>query len=368
MKGRESNDEFKKARVWMRAGGLLIAALIACATLTFAQSKDRDNPTPLTSNLLKGPVEPGLGECFFSFPAGPGEVKATLDVTATEGSYAPVDVHMYDEDANQLVELVVEPSPPMTDRKIGRFRLVRRETVTMGVVIDQGWQSIGSYQVRLEGAVQLPKPVAPAPAQPIANTAETAPAQPAAPVQSAAPAQSQPGPSACTLPLGKTTEMRVKLLGPVSTETSQKGDKITAQVLSPDQCKGASVEGKVTDSKSGSRYKGKSTLGLSFDTLQLQNQAVPIRGVVKSVINSQGAPDVDEEGHVIKKTSNVKWAAAGAGAGAVLGGLLGGAKGAAIGAGAGAAVSLAAIRVAVKAPSISFAPGSVFILGVSAPR
>jgi hypothetical protein len=54
------------------------------------------------------------------------------------------------------------------------------------------------------------------------------------------------------------------------------------------------------------------------------------------------------------------------GIGALLGAITGGAKGAAIGAGVGGAASLVLVQMAAKAPDISFAPGSEFILSVSA--
>lgn len=166
----------------------------------------------------------------------------------------------------------------------------------------------------------------------------------------------------------QTTEMKVRLLEPISTETSHKDDKVTAQVVSPDQFKDDIVLGKVTESKSGSKYKGKSELAFYFNVLHHQGKDMPIQGTVKSVINSQGAPNVDDEGHVIKKKNNLGKVALATGIGAGIGAALGGGRGAAEGAAIGAAASLIAIKVAVKAPQISFAAGSVFILNVATKR
>ncbi len=159
-------------------------------------------------------------------------------------------------------------------------------------------------------------------------------------------------------------EFDVKLLTPLSTETSQKGDKLTAQVLSPQQYQGDFMEGKVRESKSGHKLKGKSVLGFYFDTLHHGDKTIAIESSVKSMMNSKKQENVDEEGNVIEKKNNLGKAAAATGAGALIGALAGGGKGAAIGAGVGAAAALIFIEVGTKAPSISFAAGSEFVLDV----
>jgi hypothetical protein len=166
------------------------------------------------------------------------------------------------------------------------------------------------------------------------------------------------------------TEFRVKLLAPLSTETNKKGDKFTAQVLSPQEFANAMMEGEVKDSKSGAKLKGTSVLYFSFETLHTQDadgseKTRPVSTDVKSFVNSQGKANVDEEGRVIAKKNNLGKVAVATGAGAVIGGILGGGKGAAIGAGVGGAASLILIQMTVKAPNITFAAGSEFLLSVS---
>jgi hypothetical protein len=168
----------------------------------------------------------------------------------------------------------------------------------------------------------------------------------------------------------KDTEFRVKLLVPLSTETNKKGDKFTAQVLSPQEFAGAIMEGEVKESKSGAKLKGTSVLNFSFETLYTKDaegnqKATPVRSEVKSFVNSQGKANVDEEGRVIEKKNNLGKVAVATGAGAIIGGILGGGKGAAIGAGVGGAASLILIQMTVKAPNITFATGSEFLLAVS---
>ncbi len=164
--------------------------------------------------------------------------------------------------------------------------------------------------------------------------------------------------------LAAETDFRVKLLTPLNTQTSKKGDKITAQVLDPAPFTGDILEGTIRESKSGAKLKGKSVLNFTFDTLNRAGQAQPVQANVKSMTNSKGQQDVDEEGQIVKKKNNIGKLAAGTAIGALIGGLAGGGRGAAIGAGIGAAASLVLIEVAVEGANVSFAPGSELILSV----
>jgi hypothetical protein len=164
------------------------------------------------------------------------------------------------------------------------------------------------------------------------------------------------------------SDFRVKLLGPLSTKTSQKGDKITAQVLSPQDFKGDIMEGKVTEVKSSGKMKGQAVLNFTFETVHHAGQNWSVQSSVKSVTNSKGQPDVDEEGRVVKKTNNIGKAALGTGLGALIGGIAGGAKGAAIGAGVGAAASIVMIQMTVKGNAVDFAPGTELMLSVKEAR
>src|SRR5215469_4168202 len=53
------------------------------------------------------------------------------------------------------------------------------------------------------------------------------------------------------------TTFRARLLSPISTETSHRGDKITAQVIGPDLYRSCYMEGQIRESKGG---KSKSVL------------------------------------------------------------------------------------------------------------
>ena len=159
-------------------------------------------------------------------------------------------------------------------------------------------------------------------------------------------------------------EFTVKLLSPVSTDTSKAGDKFTAQVISPQDFQGDFMEGVVRSSKSAGKLGGKSELSFYFNTLHHGERILPIQGDIKSVVNSQGKQGVDDEGNVYKKQGNWKKALLGAGLGAGLGAAVGGSKGAAEGAAIGTAASILMIEVTAKAPKITFGSESQFVLDV----
>ncbi len=152
--------------------------------------------------------------------------------------------------------------------------------------------------------------------------------------------------------------LQVELMNTLGTGTSRKGDPVSSRVIGPAALQGDIIEGKVTNSQAGSGLRGKSVLSFTFETLKHAGQAVPISSQVQSVSNSKGRADVDEEGHVIRKTNNLGKVAGATGAGALVGGLIGGGKGAAIGAASGAIVSVVLIDVASDGPSIRLDPGS----------
>ena len=73
----------------------------------------------------------------------------------------------------------------------------------------------------------------------------------------------------------RDSEFHVTLLVPINTQTSKKGDKITAQVLTPQAFKGDILEGRIDEAKSGGKIKGKSVLHFTFQTLNHAGRAIP---------------------------------------------------------------------------------------------
>jgi OmpA-OmpF porin, OOP family len=159
--------------------------------------------------------------------------------------------------------------------------------------------------------------------------------------------------------MAQDLEMQVELMSRVGTDVNRKGDLISGRVLSPPQLQGDFVEGKISDARSGAKLGGKSVLSLAFETLRHGAETIPIAAQVRSIANSKGRMDTDEEGRAIRGSSgNIAKAAGGAGLGGLIGGLAGGGKGALIGAAAGGAIAIVLIQVSADGPNIRLDPGS----------
>jgi hypothetical protein len=127
-----------------------LVLLLASSTTTFAQSSDRDNPSPLTSNDVRGQ---GVGknvEYFYTFLAGPGEVVVTSDVRARAYSTF-FETLLFNMDAQELG--VIRYGPTMrSERRVTRIQLGQQQPVLLQIALDA---SAGDYMVRIGGAVQI---------------------------------------------------------------------------------------------------------------------------------------------------------------------------------------------------------------------
>jgi outer membrane protein OmpA-like peptidoglycan-associated protein len=158
--------------------------------------------------------------------------------------------------------------------------------------------------------------------------------------------------------LAQELDLEVELLGPVATDTSRAGDRVFARVVSPNALKGDSVEGKITEARSGARNGGVSVLAFQFDTLQHGGAAIPIATEIRRLANSKGRVDVDESGRVFKRGGDSTRAANPANAVGGMAGSLSRSQGVAIGRQTAAAASIVARGWSTNAPDIRFGPGS----------
>jgi OmpA-OmpF porin, OOP family len=160
-------------------------------------------------------------------------------------------------------------------------------------------------------------------------------------------------------------EFQVELINRVGTETSRKGDLVSARIVSPASFKGSMIEGKITESTSGAKSNGESVLNIAFDMLRHNDIATPINSRIKSVANSKGQVNIDENGRMISRSENKPNRSSGlSGLGRTLGGL-GGNQAARVGAAADATAS-ALFKVSSEAPNLRFDEGSKFTLTASA--
>jgi hypothetical protein len=141
-----------------------------------------------------------------------------------------------------------------------------------------------------------------------------------------------------SIAIPRNTILALELLTPVSTDASQRGDRIQAKVIEPAQYAGYIVEGRVAQVKRPGKVKGVAELQLTFDQIRSNdNRTATLHAELIEVgpIGGDYDPEVDSEGGVKGKDSTKDDAAkvgAASGIGAIIGAIAGGGKGAAIGA------------------------------------
>ena len=165
----------------------------------------------------------------------------------------------------------------------------------------------------------------------------------------AAPANDQAAPvndqntSVTTSPNGslaipRNTILALELLTPVSTDASQRGDRIQARVLEPSEFAGYIVDGHIAQVKRPGKVKGVAQLQLAFDQIRSpDNRVAQLHAELIEIapMGGDNEPQVDSEGGVRGRDATKDDAAkvgAASGVGAIIGAIAGGGKGAAIGA------------------------------------
>ena len=151
-----------------------------------------------------------------------------------------------------------------------------------------------------------------------------------------------------SLAIPRNTILALELLTPVSTDASQRGDRVQLRVVEPSEFAGYIVDGHVAQVRRPGKVKGVAQLQLAFDQIRSSdNRTAQLHAELVEITpfgRSDDEPQVDPEGGVRGRDSTKDDAAkigAASGVGAIIGAIAGGGKGAAIGAiiggGAGAA-------------------------------
>lgn len=183
-------------------------------------------------------------------------------------------------------------------------------------------------------------------------------AAPASTASSAVPAAA-PAPQRVTLPEG--TQLTIRTVTPINSETAQVGDSFQAtldqpiffddQVVVPDN---ADVEGRVIEVKSAGKFKGQSELRLALTRIIVNGRSYQIN-----------TDEWFKQGSSRGKNTAAK-VGGGAALGAIIGGIAGGGKGAAIGAAAGAGAGTG-VQAITKGQQIELAPETVLNFRLQAP-
>jgi hypothetical protein len=148
------------------------------------------------------------------------------------------------------------------------------------------------------------------------------------------------------VPVG--TNLKIRLNETLSSTESRAGDKFTATAIDPVRFNEATVRGHIRSIVKSGKVQGRTTMNLSFDSIDLPGDPAKhgvMHGYVTKVYGTNAK--TDQEGGVQSESrgkQTLKRSGIGATAGAIIGGIAGGGKGAAIGlilGGAGGAGSLA---------------------------
>jgi hypothetical protein len=147
------------------------------------------------------------------------------------------------------------------------------------------------------------------------------------------------------VPVG--TDLKVRINDTLTSKESRVGDRFTATVIDPSRFDEARVYGHVSSIQKSGKVKGRTSMNLAFDSVELRDGRKGVLHGYVTRVYSDDSGKADNEGGIesgSRTKPTVKRAGIGATVGAIVGGIAGGGKGAAIGlivGGAGGAGSLA---------------------------
>jgi len=125
-----------------------------------AQSRDKDKPTPISSNEVSGTSrKDDRREFYYSFTAEPGELVVTLDVEGLSGradSLSLVRLTFYDRDFQEVGKF--DRQSGLTGerkRRVERLNFPKQTPLVMRVTFDAG---ASKYKVALAGEVSAGQP------------------------------------------------------------------------------------------------------------------------------------------------------------------------------------------------------------------
>ena len=141
-------------------------------------------------------------------------------------------------------------------------------------------------------------------------------------------------------------------------------------VISPNEFRGAVIEGHVAEAGNSGRATGRARLQLDFDTITISGRQYQFAGMIDSVSAVNGdSVSINNEGTIrdnSQTNKTVTRAGIGALLGAVIGAVAGGGQGAAIGAGVGAGAGAGSVLIGGR-DTIELASGSTFRITASSP-
>jgi hypothetical protein len=138
---------------WLRSAMLAVA--VAAAVSAVAQSSDPDAPTPLSGNRVEGMANGKKATLtFYSFAAGPGDLRLTIDSTSDQYSVL-YTIEVLSADDFESIEAVSAMATADSKRVVKTITLAGRESLLLKIATPKDdtvkWLK---YKIRLDGAVE----------------------------------------------------------------------------------------------------------------------------------------------------------------------------------------------------------------------
>lgn len=139
----------------------LLLVLIISATPAYSQSRDKNNPTRLTSKEIAGVIGDNRGESYYyTFFAGPGELTLTLKL---EGGGRPqfgsnvsfISFQLFNEDDQMIGSRMVTAFNDNTEQGVERINFSRRRRVLLRINVSEHNLASAKYWLRLDGSVDV---------------------------------------------------------------------------------------------------------------------------------------------------------------------------------------------------------------------
>lgn len=158
----------------------------------------------------------------------------------------------------------------------------------------------------------------------------------------------------------------------INTKVSQNNDRFRLTVQSPNEYRGAVIEGYISNVKNSGKVSGRSNITFNFERITLRTgQRYDFAGNLQEIKNQDGRiVKIDEEGTAqgdSQTKETAKRGGIGAGLGAIIGAIAGGAKGAAIGAVIGGGAGAGSVIITGE-DDLRLLPGSTISVTSTSPN
>jgi hypothetical protein len=163
-------NSYRESIARFYAVSLVIAAFLFCASISPAfgqeRSTDRDNPTPLTANVITDDLDGTDTAYFYKFAAGPGKLTVTIEVKAS-GTNAGAMLDLFDARSRPILsDVLAQGVDGGSERIVNSVQLSAKRDIVMRVkglkYGDTG--GTGTYKITLDGPLIVGQAAAPAPA------------------------------------------------------------------------------------------------------------------------------------------------------------------------------------------------------------